>query len=77
MFDQFPKLFPNIRGMRPRIFRCNRFHTIGSMSKHVQTHQSRVAVIRMASKFSERFRPRLRTTFDAPPILAVVLAIDS
>jgi hypothetical protein len=30
MIDQYPKFFPNIRGMRPRIFCCNRFHTMGS-----------------------------------------------
>jgi len=31
----------------------------------------------MASKFSERFEHKLRTIFDAPPILAVVPAVDS
>jgi hypothetical protein len=31
MIDQNPKFFPNIRGMRPRIFSCNRFHIMGSL----------------------------------------------
>ena len=31
----------------------------------------------MASQFSERFEQKLRTIFDAPPILAVVPAVDS
>ena len=30
MFDQFPEFFPNIRGMRPWVFRCNRFHIMRS-----------------------------------------------